>query len=50
MSKDDMMKYGIAAAALIGAYKFGPTAVKAAAIAVGAVAVAKKLPYVKEVL
>jgi hypothetical protein len=50
MSQADMMKYGIAAGALFAAYKFGPAAVKGAAVAIAAVAVAKKLPYVKEVL
>lgn len=50
MSQADMMKYGIAAVALIGAYKFGGKYGAAAAIAIGAVAVAKRVPYVKEVL
>jgi hypothetical protein len=50
MTQAEMMKYGIAAGVLFAGYKFGPTAVKAAALAIGAVAVAKKLPYVKDVL
>jgi len=50
MTQADMMKYGIAAAVLIAAYKFGPASLKGAAVAIGAVAVAKKLPYVKEVV
>jgi hypothetical protein len=50
MDKDQMMKYGIAAGALFAAWKFGPAMVKGGAIAVAAVMVAKKLPYVKDVL
>ena len=50
MSQADLMKYGIAAGVLIAAYKFGPAAVKGAAVAVAAVAVAKRLPYVGAVL
>jgi len=45
-----MIKYGVAAAALFAAYKFGGKFGGAAAIAIGAVAVAKRVPYVKEVL
>jgi len=50
LSQADMMKYGVAAAALFAAYKFGGKYGAAAAIAIGAVAVAKRVPYVKEVL
>lgn len=50
MNQADLMKYGIAAAILGCAYKFGPAAVKGAAIAIAAVAVAKRLPYVNAVL
>jgi len=50
VSQSEMMKYGLAAAALFGAYKFGGKYGAAAAVAVGAVAVAKRVPYVKEVL
>lgn len=50
MTQAEMMKYGIAAAALFAAYKFGGKYGAAAAVAIGAVAVAKKLPYVKEVV
>lgn len=50
MSQADMIKYGVAAAALFAAYKFGGKFGGAAAIAIGAVAVAKRVPYVKEVL
>lgn len=50
LSNADMMKYGLAAAALFAAYKFGGKYGAAAAVAIGAVAVAKRVPYVKEVL
>jgi len=50
MSQADLIKFGIAGAALFAAYKFGPAALKGAALAVGAVAVAKRVPYVKDVL
>jgi len=50
LSQADMMKYGIAAAALFAAYKFGGKYGAAAAISIGAIAVAKRVPYVKEVL
>lgn len=51
MSQAEMMKYGIAAAVLFAAYKFAPNAqVKTGVVAVGAVALASRLPYVKEVL
>lgn len=50
MSQADLMKYGIAAAIAFAAWKFGGTYGRAAAIAVGSVAVARRLPYVKEVL
>jgi hypothetical protein len=50
MSQADMIKYGIAAAALFAAFKYGNGIAKGAAIAVGAVAVAKRVPYIKEVL
>jgi hypothetical protein len=50
LNSADMMKYGIAAAALFAAYKFGGKYGAAAAIAIGSIAVAKRVPYVKEVL
>lgn len=50
MSQADLMKYGIAAAILFAATKYGNGMVKGGAIAVAAVIVAKRLPYVKEVL
>jgi hypothetical protein len=50
MSQADLMKYGIAAAAIFAAYKYGNGLTKGAAVAVGAIVVAKRIPYVKEVL
>lgn len=50
MSQADLMKYGIAAAAIFAAYKFGGAQGKVAAVAIASVAVASRLPYVKEVL
>lgn len=50
MSQAEMMKYGIAAAILFAGYKFGPSVVKAASVAVGAVIVAKRVPYLNAVV
>ena len=50
MSQADLMKCAIAGGILFAAYKYGNGMVKAGALAVGAVAVAARLPYVKEVL
>ncbi|MGE0350391.1 hypothetical protein [Hydrogenophaga sp.] len=50
MDQATLMKYGIAAAVLFAAWKYGGSMGKAAAVAVGAVAVARRTPYVKEVL
>lgn len=50
MNQADMIKYGIAAGALFAAYKFGGKFGAAAAVAIGAVAIAKRVPYVKEVV
>lgn len=50
MNQSDLMRYGIAAGALFAAYKFGPGWAKAGALAVAAVAVAKRAPYIREVL
>lgn len=44
------MKYAIAAAILFAANKYGSGMVKGGAIAVAAVIVAKRLPYVKDVM
>lgn len=50
MSQADIMKYGIAAGLIFAAAKYGNAMVKGGAIAVAAVIVAKRVPYVKEVL
>lgn len=50
MTQADLMKYGIAAGILFAGYKFGPAMVKAGAVAVGAVIVAKRLPYLSSVV
>lgn len=51
MTQDQMMKLGMALAACFVAYKFvGNPAVKAAAIAVGAVIVARKTPVLSAAL
>ena len=50
MDQSDMMKLGIAAGILFAAYKFGPSWAKAGALAVAAGVVAKRVPYVKDVL
>jgi len=51
VTQAELMKLGLALAACYAAYKFsGSQTIKAAAIAVGAVIVAKRLPYVGEAL
>jgi hypothetical protein len=50
MTQADLMKYGIAAAILFAGYKYGNAMTKGAAIAVAGVIVAKRVPYVKDVL
>lgn len=50
MNQADMMKLGIAGGLLFAAYKFGPPMVKAGALAVAAGVVAKRVPYIKDVL
>jgi len=51
MTQAEMIKLGIALGACWAAYKYsGQATVKAAAIAVGAVIVAKRLPYVGDAL
>lgn len=50
MNQEDLMKYGIAAAIIYGVYKFAPSPFKAGAVAVAAVAIAKRVPYVAAVL
>jgi hypothetical protein len=50
MTQADLMKLAIAGGILFAGYKFGPGFVKAGCLAVGAVAVAKRIPYVSAVL
>jgi len=51
MTQAEMMKLGIALGACFAAYKFvGNGSVKAAALAVGAVIVAKRVPYIGDAL
>jgi urea transporter len=50
MSQAEMKGLAIAAAILFAAYKFGPAVVKGGAVAVAAVIVANRVPYVKDVL
>lgn len=46
----DMMKLAIAGSILFAAYKYGNGMMKAGALAVAAGIVAKRVPYVKDVL
>lgn len=50
MSSDDLKKIGIAGALLFAAWKFGPAPVRAGALAVAAGVIAKRVPYIKDVL
>lgn len=50
MNSSDMTKLAIAGAILFAAYKYGNGMVKAGALAVAAGVVAKRVPYVKDVL
>jgi hypothetical protein len=50
MTQSELMKLAIAGGVLFGAWKFGPTYVKAGALAVAAGVVAKRIPYVKDVV
>lgn len=50
MSQSDLMKLAIAGGILFAAYKYGNGLVKAGAVAVAAGVVAKRVPYVKDVL
>lgn len=45
MTQEQLMGMAIAGGILFAAYKFGPSAVKAGAVAVAAVMVAKRIPY-----
>lgn len=50
MSQADLTKLAIAGGLLFAAYKYGPGPVRAGALAVAAGIVAKRVPYVKDVL
>lgn len=50
MSQAELTKLAMAGAVLFAAYKFGPAAVKAAALSIGAIVVAKRIPYVQDVI
>lgn len=50
MNQSDLMKYAIAGGLLFAAYKWGNGMVKASAVAVGATIVAKRLPYISDVM
>jgi hypothetical protein len=51
MTQTEMMKLGIAVGICFAAYKFAPQpAIKAAALAVVAVVVAKRVPYLSDAL
>lgn len=50
MTTEDMKKLAIAGGILFAAWKFGPGWAKAGAMAIAAGIVAKRVPYVKEVL
>lgn len=48
MTQEQMMNIAIAGAIVFAAYKYGSGAVKAGAISIAAVMVAKNIPYIKE--
>lgn len=50
MNQNDLMKLAVAGGILFAAYKYGNGIVKAGAVAVVAGMVAKRTPYVKDVL
>ena len=50
LTQSDMKAIGIALGLCFAAYKFGPSAVKAAALGVAGTIVAKQLPYVSDAL
>lgn len=50
MNSEDLKKLAIAGAILFAAYRYGPTWAKAGALAVAAGVVAKRVPYVKDVI
>lgn len=50
MDTSQMTKLAIAGGIIFAAYKFGPSWAKAGALALAAVVVAKRIPYVKDVV
>lgn len=50
MNQSEMMRLAIAGGILFAAYKWGNPMLRGAAIAVAGVAVAKRVPYVKDVV
>lgn len=48
MNQAQLMNLAIAGGIVFAAYKYGSGAVKAGAMAIGAVIVAKQIPYVKD--
>jgi hypothetical protein len=50
MTQAEMMKFAIAGGVLFAAYKYGNGMVKAGALAVAAGVIAKRIPYVQDVL
>ena len=50
MTKEQMTQLAIAAGIVFAGYKFGSGVVKAGALAVGAVMVAKQIPYVNQAI
>jgi hypothetical protein len=50
MTQGDLMKLAIAGGILFAGYKYGNGLVKAGAVAIAAMIVAKRVPYVKDVL
>jgi hypothetical protein len=50
MDQSQMMKLAIAGGILFAAYKYGNGMIKGAALAIAGVAVAKRVPYVQDVI
>jgi len=50
MNQADLMKLAVAGGILFAAYKWGNPMVRGAAVAVAGVAIAKKIPYVQDVV
>lgn len=50
MNQADLMKLAAAGGILFAAYKYGNAMVKGGAVAIAATIVAKRIPYVKDVL